>query len=274
MAGNTVFSDTTQRQSSSLFDSIVDNSELEALGMSSTRKQQERDLGSRISEWLNREEKASLYMSTKKISVRKRRTMFVVSFGTWDLWKLAEQDIEMAQSSAERIVDKLFIHLNNLAIKWSTSDTKVILSLPVDMTFLPAFKVRQGVNQKDAILLLEHWHERVRGYAEQWQHGSLFLLDANSFVIDQVRRRQLWVGGLINNEEFGKDGVAWENVDEPCVNVTQLPPKQSHCSNPEKFLFWDSLHLGPAAQKSLATEVFHAVNGSWLAEQSPLAGQQ
>ncbi|KAI1952399.1 hypothetical protein LOZ62_001348 [Ophidiomyces ophidiicola] len=243
MAGNTVFSDTTQRQSSSLFDSIVDNSELEALGMSSTRKQQERDLGSRISEWLNREEKASLYMSTKKISVRKRRTMFVVSFGTWDLWKLAEQDIEMAQSSAERIVDKLFIHLNNLAIKWSTSDTK-------------------------------HWHERVRGYAEQWQHGSLFLLDANSFVIDQVRRRQLWVGGLINNEEFGKDGVAWENVDEPCVNVTQLPPKQSHCSNPEKFLFWDSLHLGPAAQKSLATEVFHAVNGSWLAEQSPLAGQQ
>lgn len=229
--------ETTAENLDPSFGAIIDNSELEALRINSTATPPA-DLNFQISEWLDKKKSAFRRVPAKQVLAVKQGTIFVVSFGTWDLWKLAEQDLDTATTSAARIVDKLFAHLSNLAEKWSPKDTKIILSLPVDVTFLPAFKGREGVVQKDAVMLAEHWHSLVRGHAEQWQHGSLFLLDTNSFLIDQVRERQLWVGGLIERDEFEENGMAWEDVSKPCVDPAQDSLRQKNCSDPGMFLFW------------------------------------
>ncbi|EEP80270.1 predicted protein [Uncinocarpus reesii 1704] len=228
----------TDESPDSSFGAIIDNSELEALQLNTTAKAPAADLSEQISEWLDKEERAARGAPRNQVSILKQSTIFVVSFGTWDLWKLAEQDLETAKISVERIVEKLFASLNGLAKKWSPGNTRIILSLPVDVTFLPAFKTRQGVVHKDGVVVSEHWHSQMRIHAEQWKHGSLFLLDTNSFLVDQVRDRQLWVGGLIEEEEFGKNGIAWENVNDPCIEIKNPPLKPTNCSDPEKFLFW------------------------------------
>ncbi|EAS36129.3 uncharacterized protein CIMG_01483 [Coccidioides immitis RS] len=241
------------------FGAIIDNSELNNTGGETAA-----DLNDQMSGWLNKEEDAARGVLGKATSRLKQNTIFVVSFGTWDLWQLAAEDLDTARESVQRIVEKMFAYLDELAEIWSRKHTKIILSLPVDVTFLPAFKTRQGVLQKDAVNLTDHWHNEVRSRAEQWKTGSIFLLDTNSFLIDQVRERQLWVGGLIEGEDFGKNGIAWENVNEPCVGPAKSRLKRKTCSDPEKFLFWDSLHLGPAAQQLLAAEVFNAIKELWL----------
>ncbi|WEW60819.1 hypothetical protein PRK78_006307 [Emydomyces testavorans] len=63
-----------------------------------------------------------------------------------------------------------------------------------------------------------------------------------------MRERQLWVAGLNEGKEFEENGVAWKDVTEPCIDSTTAQLKEMRCSNPDRLLPWDSMHLGPMAQ--------------------------
>lgn len=221
-----------------LLNASIDDVGLKALRINDTETGLAADLGSQISKWLKMEADTFRGLSADKVLIKNQHTIMAVSFGTWDIWKLAEQDLAHSITLAERAIDELFIQLNKLGNAWWPADTKLVLLLPVDVTFFPAFRTRQMVVQKEAIAISELWHALIRRHAEDWQHGSLLLFDMNSLLIDQVRERQLQVGGLIERNETMSSGVAWQDVSKPCIDTASFDLKQTTCNQPERFLFW------------------------------------
>lgn len=147
--------------------------------------------------------------------------------------------MEAAKESASRSIAALFEQLHALADKWDPFELKVILTLTIDPTFLPAF-APTAENHKKTIALIDYWNEQVRKLSEDWDRGTIFLFDTNSFMLDQIRERQLYVAGL--NDEVDPEesnATSWHDVSNPCVtNNGTAPGNAVNCSNPEQYLFW------------------------------------
>lgn len=219
---------------------IVDNSELESFDDSAWSKPPA-DLSTQISQWVKKEKEAVKDLSPDQQYSRADHTVFSVSFGIWDLWRIIAHDVEDPKATIQRSVQKLFDNLNDLASRATSNGIKVILLTPVDVTFLPAYASMGEGTHKDAIDLFDEWTGQLRNQTADWERGTIFLVDTNAFLIDQVRERHLWVAGYIETEDYGKElGVAWENVDQPCVGLktnATLGHGQA-CEAPEKVLFW------------------------------------
>ena len=219
---------------------IVDNSELESFD-DPTWSKPPADLSTQISRWVEKEKAAVKDLGPDQQYSRADHTLFSVSLGIWDLWRILAHDVEDPKAVIQRSVQKLFDNLNDLASRATSNGIKVILLAPVDVTFLPGYGSRGEGTHKDAIDLFDEWNGRLRNQTAKWERGTIFLVDTNAFLIEQIRERHLWVAGYIETEDYGKDpGMAWEDVAEPCVghknNVT-LGHGQA-CEVPEKILFW------------------------------------
>jgi phospholipase/lecithinase/hemolysin len=59
--------------------------------------------------------------------------------------------------------------------------------------------------------------------------------------------------GLLNDVVANKENYGFTNVTDPCFDGTTV------CSDPSKYLFWDSLHPTTAAHQLLAAEFANAV---------------
>lgn len=89
---------------------------------------------------------------------------------------------------------------------WIANDMKLILLSAVDVTFLPAFK-HDNEALKNAVQLLTEWNHAMELHSKDWKHGSIYLVNTNSFILDQVRRRQQRIAGLIETQDYGKNGM-------------------------------------------------------------------
>ncbi|KAK2768461.1 hypothetical protein FQN54_000316 [Arachnomyces sp. PD_36] len=242
--------------------SVVDNNELGAFGASEWSTSPLPDLKSQIQQWVLQDERTIQDFTDREKAVRRNNTIHVVSFGVWDIWHLIGQDLDSAKSSAERSVNALFDQLQSLADKWDPLELKIILTLTADLSFLPGFKPTAD-NHKKTVALVEHWNTQVRNKAEDWERGTIFLFDTNSFMLDQIRERQLYVAGL--NDEADPEqteSTDWQDVSNSCVKNNGTADES--CSSPEQFLFWDDMHFGPSAHKLMGVEIFESVNWLWL----------
>lgn len=219
---------------------IVDNSELESFD-DPAWSMPPADLNTQISRWVEKEKEAVKDLDPDQQFSRADHTMFSVSLGIWDLWRMVAHEVEDPKAAIQRNVQKLFDNLNDLASRATSNGIKVILLAPVDVTFLPAYGSRGEGTHKDAIDLFDEWNGQVRNHTAAWERGTIFLVDTNAFLIDQIRERHLWVAGYIESEEYGKElGMAWEDVAHPCVGG-QKNTTMGHgqaCEAPEKILFW------------------------------------
>lgn len=148
--------------------------------------------------------------------------------------------MEKAKSSADRSIKTLFDQLHALADKWEPLELKTILTLTSDLTFLPAFSPT-AENHKKTIALVGYWNTQLRTLAEEWERGTIFLFDTDSFMLDQIRDRQLYVAGLVDEmDPTDNNSTDWHDVSSPCVknNGTASSKNAEPCSNPEQFLFW------------------------------------
>ncbi|KAL1959536.1 hypothetical protein VTO42DRAFT_1981 [Malbranchea cinnamomea] len=244
---------------------LVDNGELESSD-DPAWSSPPADLKTQISRWLEKEKQAVQDLSDDHVSRRANRTLFSVSFGVWDLWRLITKEVDNPKASIQRIVQKLFDNLNDLASSVPADGIKIILLAPVDVTFLPAYGSKGQGTHRDAIGLFEEWNDQLRNHTAGWSHGTIYLVDTNAFLVDQIRERHLWVAGYIETQDYGKTGVAWENVHDPCISNPKNGTSNHGdiCGSPEKVLFWDSMHLGPTAHKLLGTEIFKGISDLWL----------
>lgn len=221
----------------------MDNAELDLLGRLSQTKLP--DLKTQLQQWLDAESSTLEGLSTEEIRSRQERTIFVVSFGLWDVWSLVvkAKDYSSATSSVNRRVKSLIEQLDKLSERWGSTSLKVILMQTADVTFLPGFSITGGDEYKNAVKIVTEWNTRLRQEAEQWQRGTIYLFDTNAFMLDRIRDRQLYAAGIEEENGLGKNLDGWENVGDACVEIgsgleVMMSKEGKMCEHPEKYLFW------------------------------------
>ncbi|KAI3128943.1 hypothetical protein DTO039G3_6451 [Penicillium roqueforti] len=244
---------------------VVDNSELDHLDrLSQTHIA---DFKSQLRQWLDAESPATKDLPEEEVRSRQDRTIFVVSFGVWDLWSLVTKDYDVASKSVERRIATLMSQLDTLSDRWGTTDLKVILTQTVDVTFLPGFN-SVGDQYKDTVRILDEWNGKLREVAREWSQGTIYLFDTNAFMMDRIRDWQLYAAGIEEENGLGKNLVpGWENVVEPCVESgvqVMMSKEKKQCEDPERYLFWNDMHLGPSAHRLMAAEIYHGIDGIML----------
>ncbi|KAL4872963.1 hypothetical protein BDV12DRAFT_192898 [Aspergillus spectabilis] len=250
--------------------SVVDNEELSGTFLS-LYKSPLADLRAQVKQWLAIETKATQQLDGEAVHDRRNRTIVVVSFGVWDLWNMIEKDYETAAKSVNHSVEVIMEQFDVLSENWGNDDLKIILTLVPDVTFLPAFRPLgdQHVSQyKETVKLVTLWNSKLRSAAEGWGKGTIYLFDTEAFLTDLIRDRQLYAAGVEEANGLGTNqDPGWENVEDACVESSQqwvVTSESKRCKNPEKYLFWNEMHLGPSAHRLMGTEVFRGIEEMWL----------
>lgn len=220
--------------------SVVDNSALgDILGNESISISEwpVADFPQQMKRWIGDEENEIRTLSDEKIHLLQNNTVFVVSFGLWDIWYLVDLGSQAAVPFINRKIEVIMEQLNILSDRTGgTNETKVILTSPMDVSFLPAFESKKELaKEKSAVDILRYWSINLKTAAERWDHGNIYLFDINEFVLKLIRDWQLFAAGILEEDGMGKnEEPGWENVWEPCV----LHGGVGHCGNPGKYLFW------------------------------------
>lgn len=227
---------------------VVDNDELDLFGrLSQTRVP---DFKSQLDQWLTAETTAMNALSEEKRRIRQDRTIFVISFGLWDVWSMRETEYEKAAESIESRIKKLTAQLDRLDEewkKWGSSELRIIMTQTVDVTFLPAFSATGG-EFKDAVRIVTEWNSKLKSEATEWKGAKaewLYMFDTNAFVMDRIRDWQLYASGIEDETGMGKNAdPGWENVSQACQSsesgfrVMMSRKETTRCQHPEKYLFW------------------------------------
>lgn len=258
---------TAQFSAGDFVGSVVDNSEVEL--PEDVREWQVADFKGQVRRWIAAEQEIIQDLSEKEIRKRKNNTITVVSFGLWDLWFLVDKGYDKATKSIDHKLDVIMEQMDLLSETLAGNETKVILTLPVDISFLPAFEPKSVDRQKNAVQIVEYWNNNLREAARKWNNGVIYLFDTNAFMADLVRDRQLFAAGIVQTSGLGKnENPGWENVQDPCVSrgKSWMMYRSERCAKPEKYLFWDEKSVGPSFHRLMATEIFDGINNLWLGQ--------
>eukprot|EP00136_Aspergillus_niger_P009731 XP_001401947.2 hypothetical protein ANI_1_958184 [Aspergillus niger CBS 513.88] len=255
--------------------SVVDNTELSG-SLLNLYKSPLADLKAQVANWIAAETEATREMDATAISMRQNGTVVVVSFGVWDLWNVMAKTYEDASHAVDRNIKVIMEELNLLAETWGSNDLKIILTLAPDVTFLPAYRAQgapQITKHKDAVRIADYWNGELRNNAEDWSNGTIYLFDTNSFLADQIRDWQLFAAGIEEENGLGRnEDPGWENVEDACVQSSQqwmVTSGAQQCDRPEKFLFWNDMHLGPSAHRLLAFILYRQHYQAAVVAQNP-----
>ncbi|KAJ5823169.1 Esterase SGNH hydrolase-type [Penicillium robsamsonii] len=217
---------------------VVDNKELDLLGR--WPETHLADFRSQLQRWLDAESAATKDLSEEAVRSRQDRTIFVVSFGVWDLWSMITEDYDAASKSVERRIATFMGQLDTLSGQLGTTELKLILTQTVDVTFLPGFQFA-GDQYKDTVRILEEWNGKLREMVREWSHGTVYLFDTNAFMMNRIRDWQLYAAGIEEENGLGKNLDGWENVEEPCIESgfrVMMSKERKQCEHPDKYLFW------------------------------------
>lgn len=252
--------------------SVIDESELHTVDSDVSRTLEPLpDLRTQIDQWLASEILASkTYEKPGDLETSTNNTVFAVSFPLWDIWKFNGASPGETKDSTKRSISTMFEQLDRLADYTGSEHLRVIVMMSIDPTFLPAFDPAQG--QKDMIAVVSQWNTELKEQAENWSSGSVYVYNTNDFLTNQIRSRQFFLAGMLDGHGLAEHNL-WDDVENPCVQTTSnwlpfLSDKDERCENPDKFLFWDGLHLGPAANKIMSQQIFHDIDGLWIIKES------
>ncbi|KAJ6135884.1 hypothetical protein N7512_001044 [Penicillium capsulatum] len=126
-----------------------------------------------------------------------------------------------------------------------------------------------GTEYKDIVKLLAYWSLQLCESVKKWDRGTIYLFDTNAFLLDRIRDWQLYAAGIKTENGLGQNqDPGWENVGEACVasesGIQVMMSKKGQstpCAHPEKYLFWNEMHLGPSAHRLMATEIYSQIDG-------------
>ncbi|APA16331.1 hypothetical protein sscle_16g111010 [Sclerotinia sclerotiorum 1980 UF-70] len=160
-----------------------------------------------------------------------RETIFVLSFGIWDVWHYASLDYSKAKEAQNKVVEEMFAQLDNLyAHHRETLEAthiiekphnkshvvpkpqfKVIIPKVFDPTMLPGWLSQRPVplrpssvaeHQKNAISLLRDWDNKMENSIKPWFASTPEVTTSNEWM-EPVPQGE--VSGEVVPEVFDKD---------------------------------------------------------------------
>lgn len=225
--------------------SVVDNGEFSSMRtLFGLYRSPVADFKHQARQWLDTESEVLRAFSDDEIRQRRDNTIFVVSFGVWDIWNLVGVNYKKATASVDRSIAVLMQQLDLVSEGWEPSDFRVIVTRLPNVTIFPAFKsTTKGdpTRAKDTSRVIQYWNDRLGDALAQWAHGTVYLFDTNAFMTDLIRDFELSVAGVEEDGLGANNDPGWENVYDPCVTTRQqwvVMVEESQCENPEKYLFW------------------------------------
>lgn len=204
-------------------------------------------------------------------------TLFVISYGFWDIYHLASLEYGQAQKLTDDAVDALIAQLDILyalhsrdaiasaAIQNGTSVAPFRAVVPklLDPSLVPGWLTRAippkpssvAEHQKQAVYLTDRWNSRLQNALGKWEgegdvHKKVLCYDLPQHVLDLLVEHQLEDAGLSDGAGLGKGESPFESVAEPCVG-----DDKKVCTEPEQYLFWDDFTLGSVANEGIGKAV-------------------
>ncbi|KAK9488246.1 hypothetical protein V1527DRAFT_219844 [Lipomyces starkeyi] len=175
-----------------------------------------------------------------------RRTLFVFWFGINDLIQYSSMlptpvDRKRAVVSS---VATLFDVATDVAGRFPQSN--FLFMSAVDVTLLPVWSERYLADDlklqkyREVVELSQAWRQEMTMHIGNWNHslGSIQYWDANAWYARSI-------SGVANN--------GFENFKDKCYDHDT----GILCSKPNKYFFWDHVHLTTAAHKAIATRLSH-----------------
>lgn len=188
-----------------------------------------------------------------------RETIFVLSFGTWDVWHYASFDYQQGLNAQDKAVTEMFAQLDNLyAHHRETLEATHIIEKPhneshvvpkpqfrvvipklFDPTMLPGWLSQRPVplrpssvaeNQKNAISLMKEWDNKVENSIKPWFASTPETTTSNEWT--EPAPEEAASGEAIpevfeqNLGEQGKSQSKREELGENAENKTNTPPPQ------------------------------------------------
>ncbi|KAK9240993.1 hypothetical protein V1525DRAFT_447547 [Lipomyces kononenkoae] len=173
-----------------------------------------------------------------------RRTLLIFWFGINDLIQYISllPTTDDRQQAVVSSVATLFDVAKDLANRFPQSN--FLFMSAIDVTLLPVWQERYTDNDpnlhkfKEVIRLSQVWRQEMAMHVGNWNKtlGSIQYWDANAWYARSI-------SGVTNN--------GFNNIKDKCFdhNTSQL------CSTPDKYFFWDHVHLTTAAHKSIAAKL-------------------
>lgn len=179
--------------------------------------------------------------------------IITISLGFWDIWQTAQLSLEEAKLAIMSIIHALF---EELVIIADTIDQPITFVLPNmwDVSLSPRLVAqlsspdtrprRFSGDQHKLVQLVQHWNAAMIDYASNWPAGDIWIVDWNTWLLDQIRATQVRGLGVFDQEYLGLADAAFKDVLNPCSKTVfdgagaNGSRKTVHCENPRQHLWW------------------------------------
>jgi hypothetical protein len=213
------------------------------------------DLKSQVEQWVTYEKERQSYADDDDDDLEE--AIFTISFGFYDIWQYGTLDLKEAQDAISCTIYELFQHLDVIA-EQSPSPPRILIPQLWDITFHPRFLSlsqnqdhganHYGEQQHKMVYLLRYWNTALVQMAGHWSNGDLFLLDWNSWVVEQIRATQMHDLSIFDSSGLGKKKPVFRDVTNACLAVPTPNEKVNgsgwsaagnrRCADPSQNLFW------------------------------------
>lgn len=254
------------------------------------------DLASQVHRYLENERHQAQKTDPETQKRRRQSTVYAISYGLWDTWRLLHLPPIQARESIDRSINTLFEQVKFLAAQSAGEETRIIMVNAMDVNFLPAFMEAKLSRSRLTFEMINYWNARLRHVMDESMGPTILAVDLYSFVNEQLRSRQLWNNGYTNSKKAVADQQkVWINGKDPCFTGQKtFFGSLKYCSSPDQYIFWyvcflflffffillcyfpsqcshacrarDSMHLSSEAQKLLANEIYKDMKVLWLRE--------
>lgn len=211
------------------------------------------DLADQVQQWMKNEQKRP-YRDQDEES----EPIFVVFFGTWDVWQYAKLSHDDSQAAIAQSMQSLFHQLDKIATHARSRATFVVPSL-WDLTFTPRF--RSGLTRQELaafsteegyklVRLVRLWNMQLLMHAQKWDGGELYVPDTEEWFVGKIRHYQLFTLGIKDSTGASVGLPDFADVSRPCLEVSTISTAALDkagvdetmvvrvCDKPEEYMFW------------------------------------
>ncbi|KAK1827028.1 hypothetical protein QBC39DRAFT_184874 [Podospora conica] len=202
-------------------------------------------------------------------------TLWVFTFGTWEVWSLATFPLELSKPFVTLMTRTIFEQADRLyeTLTGSQHDAMFRILVPelFDPSLLPAWKTSRprlgrghppALQMRNAMLLTKHWNQEVHERMDQWVLGEKavngtdrplrdgFVFDLPGYLVDAITEGQMRQMGEPRARPASE---GYRDVSRPCASQGRAEKEVQACEAAGDHLFSTPFVAGTRAARDIGT---------------------